>query len=103
MTNLGQRSGSTRAASASIPWAGFTANSVSDTGIGLPENSRELVFERFRQLDPTITRRFRYRTRAGHRQGLVTMHGGEWVWTTSLGSTFWFTVPAYRPRLTRTL
>jgi CheY-like chemotaxis protein len=31
---------------------------VRDTGIGIPEASRELLFQPFRQLDATITRRF---------------------------------------------
>ena len=83
-----------------LPWAGFWRVSVSDTGIGLPENSRDLVFERFRQLDPTITRRFGG-TGLGLAiaKGLVTMQGGEMGVDSrlGLGSTFWFTVPAYTP------
>jgi len=83
-----------------LPWAGFWRVSVSDTGIGLPENSRELVFERFRQLDPTITRRFGG-TGLGLAiaKGLVAMHGGEMGVDSKLGlgSTFWFTVPSYTP------
>jgi signal transduction histidine kinase len=83
-----------------LPWAGFWRVSVSDTGIGLPDNSRDLVFERFRQLDPTITRRFGG-TGLGLAiaKGLVTMQGGEMGVDSrlGLGSTFWFTVPAYTP------
>jgi signal transduction histidine kinase len=81
-----------------LPWSGFWRVSVADTGIGLPEDSRDLVFERFRQLDPSITRRFGG-TGLGLAiaKGLVVMQGGEMGVdsTLGLGSTFWFTVPAY--------
>jgi signal transduction histidine kinase len=83
-----------------LPWSGFWRVSVADTGIGLPDDSRELVFERFRQLDPSTTRRFGG-TGLGLAiaRGLVTMQGGEMGVdsTLGLGSTFWFTVPAYVP------
>jgi signal transduction histidine kinase len=73
---------------------------VADTGIGLPDESRELVFERFRQLDPSITRRYGG-TGLGLAiaKGLVTMQGGQMGVdsTVGLGSTFWFTVPAFVP------
>ena len=81
-----------------LPWAGFWRISVSDTGIGLPEDSREAVFERFRQLDATTTRRFGG-TGLGLAiaRGLVTMQGGQIGVDSTLGhgSTFWFTIPAY--------
>jgi signal transduction histidine kinase len=81
-----------------LSWAGFWRVSVADTGIGLPDGSRELVFERFRQLDPSTTRRFGG-TGLGLAiaKGLVNMQGGEMGVdsTPGLGSTFWFTVPAY--------
>ena len=81
-----------------LPWAGFWRVTVADTGIGLPESSRELVFERFRQLDQSVTRRFGG-TGLGLAiaKGLVTMHGGEMGVdsTVGVGSTFWFTVPSY--------
>ena len=83
-----------------LPWSGFWRVSVADTGIGLPDGSREIVFERFRQLDPSTTRRFGG-TGLGLSiaKGLVTMQGGEMGVdsTLGLGSTFWFTVPAYPP------
>jgi len=83
-----------------LPWSGCWRVSVADTGIGLPEGSRELVFERFRQLDPSTTRRFGG-TGLGLSiaKGLVTMQGGEMGVdsTLGLGSTFWFTMPAYLP------
>jgi signal transduction histidine kinase len=81
-----------------LPWSGFWRVSVMDTGIGMPVDSRELVFERFKQLDPSTTRRFGG-TGLGLSiaKGLVTMQGGEMGVdsTVGRGSTFWFTVPAY--------
>jgi signal transduction histidine kinase len=81
-----------------LPWAGFWRVSVADTGIGLPDDSREVVFERFKQLETGTTRRFGG-TGLGLAiaKGLVIMQGGEMgVYSTlGLGSTFWFTVPAY--------
>ncbi|MDQ6877426.1 MAG: ATP-binding protein [Candidatus Dormibacteraeota bacterium] len=81
-----------------LPWSGFWRVSVMDTGIGMPEDGRELVFERFKQLDPSITRRFGG-TGLGLSiaKGLVTIQGGEMGVdsTVGRGSTFWFTVPAY--------
>ena len=88
-----------------VTWAGFWRVSVSDTGIGLPDDSRELVFERFKQLDSSTTRRFGG-TGLGLAiaRGLVEMQGGEMGVDSTLGrgSTFWFTVPAYvQPRRKR--
>jgi signal transduction histidine kinase len=81
-----------------LPWAGFWRVSVADTGIGLPDDSREVVFERFKQLDTSTTRRYGG-TGLGLAiaKGLVIMQGGEMgVYSTlGLGSTFWFTVPSY--------
>jgi len=88
-----------------LPWAGFWRISVTDTGIGLPDDSRDVVFERFRQLDPTITRRHGG-TGLGLAiaKGLVAMQGGEMGVDSrlGLGSTFWFTVPAYTPEVRAT-
>ena len=84
-----------------LPWSGFWRVSVMDSGIGMPDESRELVFERFKQLDPSITRRYGG-TGLGLAiaKGLVTMQGGEMGVdsTVGQGSTFWFTVPAYEAR-----
>jgi signal transduction histidine kinase len=81
-----------------LPWSGFWRVSVMDTGIGMPADSRDVVFERFKQLDPTTTRRFGG-TGLGLSiaKGLVAMQGGEIGVDSVLGqgSTFWFTVPAY--------
>jgi signal transduction histidine kinase len=87
-----------------LPWSGFWRVSVMDTGIGMPDESKELVFERFRQLDPSTTRRFGG-TGLGLSiaKGLVTMQGGEMGVDSTLGrgSTFWFTVPAYTSERSR--
>lgn len=83
--------------------SGLWRFTVCDTGIGLPRGSGELVFERFRQLDPGTTRRF---GGAGLgltiARGLVRMQGGEMGVESEAGqgSTFWFTVPAFPPNAT---
>jgi signal transduction histidine kinase len=70
--------------------------SVTDTGIGIPEDQLGEVFAEFRQVDSTITREF-----GGTGLGLsitkkfVEMHGGR-IWVESRlneGSTFHFTIP----------
>ena len=84
---------------------------VADTGIGIAPSDHEKVFEEFRQLDGTITRR-----RDGTGLGLaisrrfVEMHGGRiWVESEGIpgrGSKFHFTLPLVRktvaPGLQRT-
>jgi signal transduction histidine kinase len=70
--------------------------SVSDSGIGIPQQQQHCVFDRFRQLDNFITRR-----QGGSGLGLalakdiVDFMRGE-IWFESkpeLGSTFFFTLP----------
>ncbi|MGB1032579.1 MAG: ATP-binding protein, partial [Flavobacteriales bacterium] len=75
---------------------------VKDTGIGIPEESLELIFERFIQSDPSTKLAFQ-----GAGLGLsiskayVEMLGGR-IWVESqmeVGSTFYFTIP-YNTELT---
>lgn len=69
---------------------------IKDTGIGIEENKKEIIFERFRMTDETMTRRF-----AGAGLGLsiskniITMLNGEIRVESAVGkgSTFYFTIP----------
>jgi len=74
--------------------------SVSDTGIGIPKDKHQIIFERFRQIEESyLTRDF-----GGSGLGLSIckgilelMHGNMWVESElGKGSTFYFTVP-YKP------
>lgn len=74
---------------------------VKDTGIGIPPDQVDKVFQKFHQGEDTMTRTF-----AGTGLGLaickhiVEMHGGK-IWCESeagKGSTFTFTIPAEKHR-----
>ena len=73
---------------------------VKDTGVGIPRNRLEAVFNRFEQADIEDTRAFE-----GSGLGLAIsksyteMLGGQ-IWVESAegkGSTFYFTIPAIKP------
>ncbi len=72
--------------------------SVRDTGIGIPSGRREEIFESFRQLDGSSTRRY-----GGTGLGLalvrriIEAHGSEMLVESEegQGSTFAFTLPAF--------
>ena len=74
---------------------------VSDTGIGIPEKSKNVIFEQFRQVDYEHTREYEG---AGLgltiAKGLVTLLGGD-IWVESKegeGSTFYFTINTSKPK-----
>jgi signal transduction histidine kinase len=73
---------------------------VVDTGIGIPKDEIEKVFDEFRQVDATVTKEF-----GGTGLGLsitkrfIEMHGGR-IGVESepgRGSMFWFAVPLRVP------
>jgi signal transduction histidine kinase len=70
--------------------------SVADTGIGIPEEAHEFIFERFVQLDGSASRQYEgVGLGLSVVRALVEAHGGV-VWVESVpdeGSTFFFTLP----------
>jgi|GEM_PF-2173609 len=78
---------------------GFLEFFVEDTGIGVPKEKQELIFDRFRQSNETTTRDFGG-TGLGLSicKGIVELFGGK-IWVESdgkTGSTFRFTIPYKR-------
>jgi two-component system sensor histidine kinase VicK len=78
------------------PQTGMVAVSVTDTGIGIPEEDVYRIFERFYQVESHLTR-----NEGGMglglsiAQGMVELHGGR-MWVESVegrGSRFTFTLP----------
>jgi len=72
---------------------------VKDTGIGIPPEMAEVVFERFRQVDSSSTRKYGG-TGLGLPicKGIINLLGGD-IWMESQvgkGSIFYFTIP-YKP------
>lgn len=80
--------------------AGMAVVSVSDTGVGVPQEDLNRIFDRFHQVESHFTRR-----ESGMglglsiARGMVELHGGR-IWTESVigrGSRFTFTLPALWP------
>jgi two-component system sensor histidine kinase ChiS len=70
--------------------------SVRDTGIGIPPSKHERIFDRFYQVEPSLTRRFEgMGLGLSIAKGMVELHGGR-IWVESveeMGSAFTFALP----------
>ena len=70
---------------------------IKDTGIGIPENKQEIIFDRFRQADEALSGRIFGGTGLGLSivKGIVTLMNGK-IWLESReneGTTFYFSLP----------
>lgn len=83
-------------------WEGWIAFTVWDTGIGIPESSQHLIFQKFQQLEDPMTRQF-----SGTGLGLVLTqrlahaHGGDVSFVSEAGKGSQFTLllpPAPPPK-----
>ncbi|MDJ0798186.1 MAG: hybrid sensor histidine kinase/response regulator [Calothrix sp. MO_167.B12] len=82
-------------------WEGWIAFTVWDTGIGIPEHQQHLIFQKFQQLENTLTRQFE-----GTGLGLVLtralarLHGGDvsFLSTEGKGSRFTLLLPPSPPK-----
>jgi signal transduction histidine kinase len=70
--------------------------SVRDTGIGIPPREQERIFDRFYQVEPSLTRHFEgIGLGLSIAKGMVELHGGR-IWVESvegMGSSFTFALP----------
>jgi signal transduction histidine kinase len=70
--------------------------SVRDAGIGIPPREQERIFDRFYQVEPSLTRRFEgMGLGLSIAKGMVELHGGR-IWVDSvegMGSSFTFALP----------
>jgi CheY-like chemotaxis protein len=83
-------------------WEGWIAFTVWDRGIGIPNDKQHLLFQRFQQLEPPMTRQFE-----GTGLGLVLtqrlahLHGGDVTFTSQehQGSQFTLLLPPQPPQV----
>ncbi len=71
---------------------------ISDTGIGIPKDKFEVIFQSFEQIDHSTIREYGGTGLGlGITKHLVELHGGK-IWvdsTVGKGSTFYFTIPSF--------
>jgi signal transduction histidine kinase/CheY-like chemotaxis protein len=74
-------------------WENWLAFTVSDTGIGIPEQSQHLIFQKFQQLESPLTRQFEG-TGLGLvlTQKLARSHGGDLSFVSKVGQGSQFTL-----------